>query len=306
MRLLQAVIVLAEELNFSRAADRLNESQPALSKQIDSLESLYRLKLFLRTHQKVQLTDAGSRFVEQAREAVRHAEKAIYVAAAAQDGVEDMIQIGRSNHADPFLVSALMTIRLPLFPTLKVKLFSNNSHHLVQDVLKGDLDLALVTGVPNHPKLSFQDVEDNPFYIALPADDELTNLCQLRLEEMHNREWIVVAKHVNSYLYDMIFREADRRGVSPADIHQVTSPEEAAHLIREYRGLAFLNRTGTWRIAQGQITTRPLDDARIRLMTKIAVLADSKSRLVNEFVKSAGLKLGRFRQPVQGNLPLAS
>ena len=67
-RHLHAVIVLAEERNFTRAADRLHITQPALSKQITDLEKEHQFHLFTRdTRRVVKLTDAGRVFVEEAR-----------------------------------------------------------------------------------------------------------------------------------------------------------------------------------------------------------------------------------------------
>ncbi len=62
IRLLQAAIVLAEELNFSRAAERLRIDQSTLSKRIMELESLVGVRLFQRNHQLVELTEPGRHF----------------------------------------------------------------------------------------------------------------------------------------------------------------------------------------------------------------------------------------------------
>ena len=71
VRYLHAVIVLAEEMNFTRAAHRLHISQPALSKQITELEEQYRFYLFSREKGRLlELTDAGRIFVEEARAAL--------------------------------------------------------------------------------------------------------------------------------------------------------------------------------------------------------------------------------------------
>jgi LysR family hca operon transcriptional activator len=78
VRHLHAVIVLAEELNFTRAALRLHISQPALSKQITELEEENRFQLFARDKRRsMEITDAGRNFVEQARLALLHAERAV-------------------------------------------------------------------------------------------------------------------------------------------------------------------------------------------------------------------------------------
>jgi len=75
VRLLQAAIAVARDLNFSRAAERLHIGQSTLSKQIYELESQLGFRLFNRNHQTVEVTDAGRAFVEEAREAILHIER---------------------------------------------------------------------------------------------------------------------------------------------------------------------------------------------------------------------------------------
>jgi len=112
IRHLQAVVILAEELNFTRAAQILRISQPALSKQITELEEQHRLHLFVREKGRiVQLTDAGRVFVQEARAALFHAERAIHLAHAAHRGVENVLLIGYSHYADRAWISTLLAIR---------------------------------------------------------------------------------------------------------------------------------------------------------------------------------------------------
>ena len=88
VRHLQAVVVLAEELNFTRAAHRLHLTQSALSRQITELEVQYRFRLFTRNNRRVvrvELTDAGRVFVEEARSSLLHIERAIHLARAAHE-----------------------------------------------------------------------------------------------------------------------------------------------------------------------------------------------------------------------------
>jgi hypothetical protein len=97
---------------------------------------------------------------------------------------------------------------------------------------------------------------------------------------------------------------ASDKEIRPSEIHPFTSPDEASELIREHRGLAFLPRTAAWRIARDGITMRPLAEDRLRLVTKLAMRHNNKSRLVHEFVHAAVRKLKSVGQTVQGKLPL--
>ena len=305
IRLLQAAIVLAEELHFSRAADRLNMSQSALSKQIFKLERGLGFQLFKHSHQVAELTEAGRVFIVEAREVVSHAERAVLAARGVLDGPNEILNIGKSSYTEPILVSTLLSIQLSLFPEMRIKLWSNFSNELARQVSTGTLDLAVITGVPQKPQLSVLNIADNPFYIAMPMADELSAYREVRLEQMHKRNWMVLGKHANPYLYDTIHSVGAERGAYPSDIYHFTSPEEASELIREHDGLAFLPRSAAWRIARDGITMRPLAESRLRLVTSLAVRADSKSRLVNEFVKAAGRKFGVIGQTAQRKLPLA-
>jgi DNA-binding transcriptional LysR family regulator len=304
IRLMQAAIMLAEELNFSRAAERLHISQPTLSKQIVELESQLGFRLFERNHQIVDLTDAGRAFVEEAREAVLHVERAVVAAKAVFNGADEILNVGKSPYGDPYLVSILLSIRLPLFPGLRIKLWSNYSNELAHQVVAGTLDLALITGVPDNPKLSALRVADNPFYIAMSLEDDLAANREIRLDDMRGRHWILLGPHANQHLYDTIQHVASDKGVHASEIHHVMSPEEASELVREHKGMAFLPRAGAWRIARDGVTMRPLAEDRLRLVTNLAVRSDSKSRLVNEFVRAAARKLSSVSAVVQRQLPL--
>ena len=304
IRLLQAAIVLAEELHFSRAADRLHITQSALSKQIFRLEQSVGLHIFEHNHQAAGLTPAGQVFIAEAREVVFHAERAMLSARAVIDGPTEILNLGKSSYNDPFLISVLTSIQLPLFPAMKIKLWSNYSKELAQQVIAGTLDAAVITGVPSKDKLSTLEITNYPYYIVMRTGDDLAAYKEIRLSQMARRLWVLFGPHINPYHYDHILAVTSEKEIYPSDIYHFTSAEEASELVREHHGLAFLPRTGAWRIARDGVTIRPLAEDRLRVITSLAVRADSKSRLVMEFVKAAGRRLGTIGQRTQGTLPL--
>src|ERR1700722_7526254 len=119
LKYMEAATAVAEELSFSRAARRLHLSQPAVTKQFAELEETLGVTLFFRDHHVVSLTDAGRAYIEEARIAVLHAERAVHAARAAAHDAEMILNIGRSPYADPYFTSTLLATRLPLYPRLK-------------------------------------------------------------------------------------------------------------------------------------------------------------------------------------------
>jgi DNA-binding transcriptional LysR family regulator len=111
----------------------LRIDQSTLCKRIQELESQLGFLLFDRSHQMVKLTEPGRKLVEGAREGVSSIERAVSAAKAANRGTDEILQIGKSPNTDPYSVSTILSIRLALFPGLKVRLRSNYSHELARD-----------------------------------------------------------------------------------------------------------------------------------------------------------------------------
>jgi DNA-binding transcriptional LysR family regulator len=302
-RSMQAAIVLAEELNFSRAAERLHIEQSTLSRLIAKLESDIGLQLFVRNHQNVEITEAGRRFVEEARHSVLYAERAVLNATAASHGAEEILNVGKSAYTDPYLVTTLLSIQLPLYPGFKLKLWSNYSHELAHSVATGELDLALITSTPDTPQLSFLTIAESLIYIALSKEDALARNKNLYLEDLRPYEWILLAPYVNPHLFEMIQMVASEKGIVVDDLHYVMTAEEASELVLAHKGVAFLPRDAAWRIACDDITMRPLVEEQLKLVTRLAARSDNKARLVSEFVRAAGHKLSRIRLPQQERMP---
>src|SRR5438093_13421707 len=94
LRQLRYFLAVAEELNFSRAAERLHIAQPALSAQIRTLETQLGCELFSRTTRKVELTPAGELLLADARELVRHADQAAAKVGAVARGQRGELRVG--------------------------------------------------------------------------------------------------------------------------------------------------------------------------------------------------------------------
>jgi len=305
IRLMEAAIALAEELNFSRAGHRLGITQPAITKQVAELENRLGFTLFERDHQLVTLTDAGRAFVEEARLAILHSERAIHAARAALNRAEVILRVGRSPYTDPFLTSMILSVRLPLFPQLKVEMSSGFSWDLVHEVLTGKLDLALATEPPLSPMLSVMKVGESPFYLAVAEDNEIADQPALGMRDLDGASWVLFGRRLHPSLYDSIMRLADEHSVHPREIHHIMLPEEAYHFVVANNAIAFLTKAGGLRIARDGVTIRPLAEEQLTLRTYLASRSDNNSKVVSEMVRGFGRKLNALERNAQMTLPLA-
>jgi len=299
IRLLVAIVTLSEELNFTRAAKRLGITQSGLSRRVGSLEKKYRIKLFERDHANVALTEAGRVFVEEAKLCLQHNERAIEVAKAVSEGVESVLTIGRSPYADPFLTSALLAIHLPLYPNLHVQLHSDFAPELIHDLMVSKLDIALVANPASNRKLTTTKVSESPLYIVLPDHSPLVAKNAVTLQDLRDERWILFERKAHPDLYDAILRRAAEEEIVFRDGLKVLTAEDAAQLVQENLGVAFLSMVGALRIAERGAVVRPLDDKDLHLQVCLASRADNRSKLVSEFVRAFMRRIGQVRKPPQ-------
>ena len=209
IRHLLAVIALAEELNFRRAAERLHITQPALSKQITDLEAEHEFHLFTRDKRRiVELTDAGRLFVEEARSALSHTERAVHLARAAHNGSDNILMIGRSPYANHDWVTELLAIRLPLYPRLEIRLKTQFARESVHSVLVGEVNLALVTAPPQDAQITVVPFAPAPLYAVLPENHPAAHKERLVLQDLAKDEWILFPKRFDPVVFEAIMDAA--------------------------------------------------------------------------------------------------
>ena len=144
LRHIRYFIAVAEELNFTRAAEKLFTAQPSLSQQIRDLESEIGVKLFSRTKRKVELTKAGEVFLKEARLVLQQANLAIQVTRDSVRKSNRKIKIGFVPSAEVKIFPKIMPFIRQKMPSLNVELKSINTIEQEEALLKGDLDVAFL------------------------------------------------------------------------------------------------------------------------------------------------------------------
>jgi len=283
VRLQLAAITLAEELNFTRAADRLKITQPALSKQIADLENRIGFAVFKRNQKRVELTDAGQVFIRGCRDASAILEKSVRLARTTHDDVQPLITIGHSPYVDPAFVSAILSTHLPLYPDLRLRMESMFALDLAHSVLAAELDLAIIAEPSENPQLTLVQLATVPLCVAMQADHPAARRRSVSIEEFGNVGWMIFPRKAHPVIYDRVMDGSRQAAVSPVELHHYVAPQEAVQLITENFGIAFMAKGVAEQIRNTEIAVRPLSQISLQVTSYLVLRADQSSRLVNEF-----------------------
>ncbi len=283
---LRVAVAMMDEMDTSRAAARLGIGQSAISKQLAALHAALGYPLFVKQGRRMVPTPAGDVFVAEARKALDFAERSVRLSRSAHEQMQVVLHVGKSPYTDPYLITNLLSLRLPYFPNLRVELSSKVSVELSHDLLNGTLDLAFLTGLPETPRITSVLVAQQRFFVAMLESDELAWSMEVTAPQLETKSCVLFDRHVHPYLYDQILRDARPSRAPGTSIHHITTAEEACQFVMRGFGVAILTQAGAWRIAREGITIRPLGVRGVGLATRLACRSDSGERVVSEFVRS--------------------
>jgi DNA-binding transcriptional LysR family regulator len=168
LRELRYFVAVAEELHFTRAAERLHIAQQPLSAAVARLERRLGVVLFARTTRRVELTPAGAALLEPARAALRAADDAVEAALAAGRGVAGELAIGLSSGAWYGLEPLFDALR-ERHPGLRLQVRQQSTRPLLDDLRADRLELAVGLCVQDPGELCSQRLKDEPVFLAVPA-----------------------------------------------------------------------------------------------------------------------------------------
>ena len=234
LRLLRYVVAVAEELHFSRAALKLHVTQPALSKQIRDLEDELGIKLFERTTRELHLTDAGRDFVEEAKEALLHSERAVHRAKAYRH--PNRFTLGYSPDINPRLISSVRSISAQLWALSLRSAFTLEQLQLIR---AGELDAGVMILPIADDMLTVVPVLSEPLLVALPESHTLCRKRTLRLCDLNDVPLLSIPKKLHPHFYDNVYSGCVREGFQPRIVQEVTTFVEAMAMVADGVGFAF-------------------------------------------------------------------
>jgi DNA-binding transcriptional LysR family regulator len=252
---------VAEDLHFTRAAERLYVSQPALSKQIRALERALGADLFVRDPAGVRLTPVGAALLPHARRVLAAWEEAEAAVAEARDARRATLVVGMST--SPGRGGMLPAIRSRLtarHPEARVALRQIGWEDPTAGLADGSSDAAFVwLPLPDPGRYRWIVMAEEPRHVALPVDHPLAARDTVPFADLADEPFLALPEEAGAARDHWLATDA-RDGRPPVIGAEIAGPEETYEAIVAGQGVVLLAAGNAPLLTRGGVTTRPVPD----------------------------------------------
>lgn len=231
---------VAETGNISKAADRLNISQPPLSRQIAQLESTLGAKLFCRSANGVSLTLAGEQFLHDSRAILDLLDQACDNLRALESGQKGFLKLGATMYASYSVLPQITMQHRQRYPDISLQFREMIPADLKAALLDGRLDAAISFSEPATTGIDSMVLLSEPLIAALPANHPLAKASHFSLELVSDEPFITVPRQSAPVLYDSILEQCLRAGFSPHIGLEVTVQQTVMNFVAHGAGVALI------------------------------------------------------------------
>lgn len=263
-RLLRAFTVLAEELHFGRAAERLYVAQPAVSQQMQRLEDQLGVRLFERSTQHVSLTPEGEAILPYARQAVAAAAAVERAAREISAGDEATLDVGLSPGVHYLAERALASLAAS-DPQVRVRAIAANTGSVARHVADGSLEIGLGFATAPTPGVRLEAVAHVPAVAAVASHDQLAARRSVALRELSGRSFAQVDP-LDGPGYNEAVRDLCREaGFEPGVAGQASGPMAWETAVRSGDCVGLTTRVSAASTVRGIRTIELEDQALFRI-----------------------------------------
>jgi DNA-binding transcriptional LysR family regulator len=284
LRQLRYFVTVAEELHFGRAAERLQITQPALSKQIASLEQALGVQLLARTKRTAQLTPAGQVFFNQAQQLLSQAEAAILLTQRTDRGDIGQLSIGFTETAVHTILPHVVCAFRQDYPNVEINMLELSTEAQVAALNQDKIDLAFL-----HPPIDSRGIELHPileevFVAVLPQQHPLIEYDRIPLEAFANEPLIIHPRQEGPALYDGFIQVCQEAGFQPKIVKESISLQTRVCLVATGMGITFVSSQLQFLVGANAVC-RPLAKCPIHLKLAAAWRQNASSPPLRAFIQ---------------------
>lgn len=239
---LRVFITAAKTLNFTKCAEQLYISQPAVSKHIGELESRYKVQLFERSGSRLALTEAGRVMLEHAERIADGYRRLQYEMDLFTDRLGGELKVGASTTIAQYVLPQVLARFTARFPEVKVSLASGNSEQVEAALARHDTDLGLVESSARHPGFHYEPFIPDELVLIASTKGRYGRCDQVTLAELQTVP--LVLRESGSGTLEVISKylaAADVRLASLRVVMQLGSTESIKSFVRNSDAMAIVS-----------------------------------------------------------------
>lgn len=189
---LKYTLAVAEQGNFTLAAEKCFVTQPTLSMQVQKLEEELDIELFNRKAKPITLTAVGEKIIAQAKVILEEAKRMNDVVATERGVIEGHFRIGIIPTVMPTLLPLFLNTFIKKFPKVNLKIEELNTASIVEELSTGKLDAGIAATPLDHPQLIEKPLYYEPFVGYTPKSHPLSSIKKLEVEDLEKMDILVL------------------------------------------------------------------------------------------------------------------
>lgn len=239
---LHIFLTVATRLSFSKAAEELHITQPAITRHIKNLEDHYNQKLFERKGNSIGLTRAGTVLLDHCKELSRLHKSLQFDMDALIDETQGALQMAASTTIAQYILPEILAKFHKKFPKVNVTLINANTSLVEQEVLQQNADIAFIEGSARNREIAYNTFLKDEIVLAVARGHKLYNAKAIDLDDLKNLPLILREK--GSGTLEFIIKSLKSNGISESDLQVVIrlgSSESIKSYLKDQDSVAFLS-----------------------------------------------------------------
>ncbi|MBI4784086.1 MAG: LysR family transcriptional regulator [Oscillatoriophycideae cyanobacterium NC_groundwater_1537_Pr4_S-0.65um_50_18] len=286
LRQLHYFLAIAEELNFGRAAQRLNIAQPPLTRQIQQLEQELGVQLFNRTSRRVELTEVGKLFVDEAQRILEQVDHSLLTIQRANRGEVGQLVVAFEGSSAYDIIPLSLKAYRERFPEVELTVLGMTTNQQVEALRSGQIQIGFVVP-PLQGQVEDLEVEaviQSPLVLALPEAHPLAAKSTVKVRSLVKESFIMGQRNSGCGFYDQVITFCHRAGFSPTIKQEVNEMQVLLGLIAAGFGVAILPGSAK-QFQRSGVVYRDLQPASSEVALAIAWQKNDSSPLVQAFLQ---------------------
>ena len=237
IRHLKLLAAVAEEESVTAAGKRLHLTQSALSHQLRDAEDRLGTALFLRLGKRMALTAAGTKLLEAARRILKDLKAAELEVLGMNGDTHGEIRLSTECYTCYHWLPPVLTSFHALFPEVEVSIDMEATHNIAEELLAGNLDVAVMNCPPEHNNLLLSPLCEDELLVVMSPDHRLAAERRIQPEDLAGEALLIYPPREESTLLQKILLPA---GVQPGRIMEIPLTEAIVEMVAAGTGIAFL------------------------------------------------------------------